>query len=289
MGLSVLYLMNGDLFLGITRFLFWWGLISALFIALYIALLLPGEAGSGEEANVPLLVYRARWICFLIAFWFLISLAGNGYLIHLFWKMPFDPFSQARAALEFDYVIFPLFLGVILIYRYLKEGKLLPTFSRSMLNLNIYWGLRGFLYTIVFALGGGYLVIRLLRFLSLYLVIEENTYTPFFASAQTLEDYLLALFSAAVLAPVCEESFFRGVIFPGVRARHGEIKAILATALFFALFHLTIGGFPVLFLFGIILAHLYTKTGSLLAPIVTHSLYNLMLLVSVYLNTPKVT
>lgn len=78
-----------------------------------------------------------------------------------------------------------------------------------------------------------------------------------------------------LLAPLFEEVFFRGLFYPALRRRLGPRLAIFINGLVFGALH-----FQPLFMFslvlvGIVLAYLYEKTDSLLAPIAAHSLYNL--------------
>jgi len=81
-----------------------------------------------------------------------------------------------------------------------------------------------------------------------------------------------------VIAPVAEELFFRGFAFTALRRRLGTAGAAVASGALFAAVHLlgsTDAVFvPVLALFGIGLALLYARTGSLLPGIALHSLNN---------------
>ncbi len=94
---------------------------------------------------------------------------------------------------------------------------------------------------------------------------------------------LLAVLSLA-FAPIAEEIFFRGFIFGGLRGRWGTPLAALASGLLFGLAHLgnpgsiyaivPIAGVGALFAFG------YAYSGSLLATIGAHFLFNLVMLIA---------
>jgi membrane protease YdiL (CAAX protease family) len=85
-----------------------------------------------------------------------------------------------------------------------------------------------------------------------------------------------------VLAPVTEEFLFRGVILQGFLRNYTRRKAILVSALLFALFHLNPWQFPVAFLLGVVLGWWMTVTRSLLPCLFGHALGNsLRLLMSV--------
>ncbi|MBI2305471.1 MAG: CPBP family intramembrane metalloprotease [Chloroflexi bacterium] len=99
-----------------------------------------------------------------------------------------------------------------------------------------------------------------------------------------LESGLPLLFGSltvTLLAPVSEEAFFRGFLFPGLVHRLGVWGAALASALIFALGHLQWGVLIPIFFLGLILAWLYIKTGSLWSSITVHFAYNFLALVSI--------
>lgn len=93
--------------------------------------------------------------------------------------------------------------------------------------------------------------------------------------------FLLGSLTVTVLAPISEEAFFRGFLFPGLRHRLGVWGAALVSALIFALGHLQWGVFIPIFLLGLILAWLYAKTGSLWSVITVHFAYNFLALISI--------
>jgi membrane protease YdiL (CAAX protease family) len=78
---------------------------------------------------------------------------------------------------------------------------------------------------------------------------------------------------AIVAAPLFEEFLFRGLVFQGLRRTTGPAFAVLASAALFALVHPPIAAVPV-FGLGIAAAISFQKSGFLLAPIVTHAVYN---------------
>ncbi len=81
-------------------------------------------------------------------------------------------------------------------------------------------------------------------------------------------------FFAVVLAPVAEEFIFRGVLFPFVRQLGFPRLAWLGVSGLFALIHGGAAIFIPLLVLALVLTWLYEKTGSLLAPIAVHSLFN---------------
>lgn len=88
---------------------------------------------------------------------------------------------------------------------------------------------------------------------------------------------LVALGVLIVLAaPVAEEVFFRGFLFGGLRGRMSFWPAAVISGLLFGLVHLPGGPLqvPPLAVFGVLLAWLYERTGSLGPPILMHAIQN---------------
>ena len=79
---------------------------------------------------------------------------------------------------------------------------------------------------------------------------------------------------AIVLAPVAEEFLFRGLLYPFIKQLGWPRLAWIGVSLLFALIHLNAPTFLPLFVFALVLTWLYERTDCLLAPIVTHSLFN---------------
>lgn len=85
-----------------------------------------------------------------------------------------------------------------------------------------------------------------------------------------------ALVLTCVVAPVCEELFFRGFLYGALR-RHGVVIAALVTGIAFGLAHVAsapIGFIVPLATLGVILCLLYERTGSLYPCMALHALNN---------------
>lgn len=80
---------------------------------------------------------------------------------------------------------------------------------------------------------------------------------------------------AAVLAPLVEEIFFRGVIYNALRRRFPLIAAVVVQAVFFGLLHpLGVANFVGITTIAIVLALLYERRRTLLTPILLHGTVN---------------
>jgi ABC-2 type transport system permease protein/sodium transport system permease protein len=90
----------------------------------------------------------------------------------------------------------------------------------------------------------------------------------------------LILFSMAIVPAVCEELFFRGLLFQSFRANMSPWKTILATGLLFGVFHLiSASGLAVSRLLpttvmGILLGWVCYRSGSVIPGMLMHGLHN---------------
>jgi uncharacterized protein len=89
---------------------------------------------------------------------------------------------------------------------------------------------------------------------------------------------IAAFFLIVIAAPVAEEVFFRGFMFAGIRSHGSFLVAALVSAGIWGLFHYTgSDSWPVvlqLSVFGVILAAVYERTGSIRPCIALHALNN---------------
>jgi len=87
--------------------------------------------------------------------------------------------------------------------------------------------------------------------------------------------YLVLL---CVIAPVVEETVFRGFVYAGLRRRFGALLAIPLSALLFGLAHLSlaIGGMLAVSVIGALLAYLYERSRTLWPSIIAHGVHNLL-------------
>lgn len=84
---------------------------------------------------------------------------------------------------------------------------------------------------------------------------------------------LINLIIVAVLPAFCEEFVFRGIIFSGLREQ-SIIKGAILCGAAFGLYHMNINQFLYAFLLGLVLALLREATGSILAPMLVHFIFN---------------
>jgi uncharacterized protein len=96
------------------------------------------------------------------------------------------------------------------------------------------------------------------------------------AFPRTATGIVLAFVTICVLAPVFEETFFRGFLFQGLEGSMGTLWAALLSGAIFAAVHLEVTQFVPLFAAGVLLAWTFRRTGSIWANIALHMVYNLI-------------
>jgi membrane protease YdiL (CAAX protease family) len=93
-------------------------------------------------------------------------------------------------------------------------------------------------------------------------------------AASSWWDRLALGVTAILLAPVAEEIFFRGVLYPAIKQAGFPRVAWWGTALFFAVVHVNLVTFVPLTVLALALIALYERTDNLLAPITAHAMFN---------------
>jgi membrane protease YdiL (CAAX protease family) len=99
-----------------------------------------------------------------------------------------------------------------------------------------------------------------------------------------LPSALVVAVAVVIVPAVCEETFFRGFVFTGLRYHHGPVTAVIGSALLFAAAHLNPWQFPALFLLGLFLAALVHWTHSLYPAMLGHALNNALSVTAVNLR-----
>jgi uncharacterized protein len=89
---------------------------------------------------------------------------------------------------------------------------------------------------------------------------------------------VLVLVTGAIIAPIAEELFFRGLIFNALAARMPMLVAALISGVLFGIGHGDIVLFPALTLFGILQAIFYRISGNLIVPMIVHAANNAIFL-----------
>ena len=95
-----------------------------------------------------------------------------------------------------------------------------------------------------------------------------------FQSTETLGQQIFFVIVTVLVAPVLEEVLFRGILYPSIKQAGFPKIALWSTSIIFALSHANAMAFVSLLFMAVILVFLYETTENLLAPFVTHALFN---------------
>jgi len=146
------------------------------------------------------------------------------------------------------------------------------------------------LRTALFAVAGGGLLALVSEIVSMLLqkwIPKSLPIDELFRDAQSA--YLLSFFGILV-APVVEELFFRGFLYPVLARATGAIAGVLLTAAAFAVVHqgqLAHAWIPLLLIFGVgvALTTVRAKTKSVATTVLMHASYNATIFILVFIST----
>ncbi len=114
---------------------------------------------------------------------------------------------------------------------------------------------------------------------------EEVMQTLFFQKGRP-DRVALLVFTIAVLAPLCEEFFFRGAIFSSVRSTKKAWAGAIVSSALFAVAHLNPTMITYYLIFGLTMCWLLSKTKTMAAPIAAHMTVNTVACIAVLLSPP---
>lgn len=105
-----------------------------------------------------------------------------------------------------------------------------------------------------------------------------------FKNAASVPQIILAFIALVIIAPLAEESIFRGLLLPAFAKKIGFIGAAIVTSIMFGAVHGQLNVAIVTFVLGLLLAWMYKRTDSLWPAIMLHSLKNLIAFALIYLK-----
>ncbi len=114
--------------------------------------------------------------------------------------------------------------------------------------------------------------------------IEPQVFEEMLRSVQGGSEFITLLLMGAVLAPISEELFYRGMIYPVVRGYLGPFWGAIVAGLIFALAHWDIWRIIPLAVGGAVLCYFYEKTGSILVTMLSHGVWNGIMALIVYFS-----
>lgn len=165
-------------------------------------------------------------------------------------------------------------------------ARLLRQRSGEPALVAIEWNSR--LGTVVMGVVGGLVLATLVQLAEMFLPVPKSL--PIDALFRSpLIAYVTAIFSV-LLAPLFEELYFRGLMFPSVREGLGELAAIFITAAAFALLHGTQLAFSwaallPLFIVGLVLTWFRAQLKSVAASWIMHVTYNATIVIAFWIQS----
>ena len=91
--------------------------------------------------------------------------------------------------------------------------------------------------------------------------------------------------TTAILAPLLEETVFRGFLLPSLAKYVGTPGAVVLSSVAFGLVHFAARDTPQLTALGVLLGFAYVRSGNLLAPMIIHGAWNGTVLTILYMLT----
>lgn len=187
-------------------------------------------------------------------------------------------------------VLVPTYMPNILVGVLLSLFILIVLFMPKVYEV---WSVSGYEKIIPDALFGAFvgalLALAYIYWLAPFLEVLQRTfgdYVPPGSALQVVSGSIGLFFVAnVILAPLVEETLYRGIVIPTIESHLGVVGAIVLSCLFFGLLHWA-GGVWYMLLTGIvaggIFAGLYYYTGGIVAPFAAHFALNLIEFIYAY-------
>lgn len=114
----------------------------------------------------------------------------------------------------------------------------------------------------------------------------HQTQADLFASLHHTKpwEFGMVLVAGAVVAPTVEEIYFRGFVFECYLEQKGPLQAYLFSAAIFAAIHMNVPALLPIFVMGLLLSLLYSRTGSIVPGIAAHAVNNAIVFILIYLG-----
>jgi uncharacterized protein len=108
----------------------------------------------------------------------------------------------------------------------------------------------------------------------LYQQPKQQVVVEVLESATDARQRAVFALAAIVMAPLIEETMFRGILYPFLKQQGHRRLAFWGTSLLFAMIHMDLARFLPLFILALALTALYEWTDTMIAPIAAHATFN---------------
>ncbi len=187
--------------------------------------------------------------------------------------------TRAKAVYALSYYLLMAGSGLAVLYWSLKPFFPLPEgwFRFKWLSKWPLWGIGGYMTALPLMIG--------VSLLNQQIWQGQGGSNPLLQIVLDEGDPLslgIFLFTAAVAAPIFEETLFRGFLLPSLTRYVPVSGAIALSSLLFAVAHLSVSEVLPLTMLGAVLGVIYTRSRNLLAPMLLHSLWNSITMIGLF-------
>ncbi len=190
-----------------------------------------------------------------------------------------ETFGQNTILLSLSLVV--NIVTCLYIFNIVRIGYGLPVASLGLTIRNwksdVKTGLKYYLIVLPAIIASGFIVDSVLR--AFGIEPRQQDIISNLLNEDSLGVLAFMFFFGMLAAPIIEELLFRGFLQSAVRITCSRLQTILISGFVFALIHWNAHVFLQIFVLGFILAYLFEKTGSLIAPITVHVCHNTITLV----------
>ena len=211
-------------------------------------------------------------------FYLLMMLAGIPFFLRIV-KQIFgldlvETFGQNTILLSLSLVV--NILTCLYIFNIVRIGYSMSVVSLGLTIRNwksdVKTGMKHYLIVLPVIIASGFVVDFALR--AFGIEPEQQDIINNVLSEDSLGVLAFMVFFGMLAAPIVEELIFRGFLQSAVRITCGKMQTVLTSGFIFALIHWNAHVFLQIFVLGLLLAYLFEKTGSLVAPITVHICHN---------------
>lgn len=176
-------------------------------------------------------------------------------------------------------------LGVIFILYFCmiehKEKMIALGISMKNFARNVCYGMAGYIAMIPILVGilaATAIIVNIIKY-----VPPKQPVVELFLKEKNVTFLAYTSIFAAIFGPMIEELFFRGFMYNAFKKHIGFFWAMMITSATFAALHAHSVGFVPILALGMLLAYMYERTGTLVAPVVIHMTHNLAMVALVFM------
>lgn len=257
--------------------------LSLLFVGVY---LLIHEIRSKKKYSHQMRISNIGWFDFGVLIWSLLTLT---FIVQNVWVIipSILPYPWTQVSLGFSIQLVTL-IFIILSSKYYPRLFDFPVSIKQASNSYApKEGVLSFLMAlpIVWVVNLLWIAItKLWKQFGILIELQQQELVKLFAESRSPLLFAAIVIFGVVIAPITEEFIFRAGIYRFLKSKMHALLALTISALLFAWVHHNLLAFLPLFLLGLLLARSYEKTGSIVTPIIFHSLFNANSLIILFMN-----